>query len=103
MTAPATVFCQLGCARRRELTAWLAQLGIPFVVRDALTDATAEDEVIALGFLSLPVLVTPDGRAAVGPDDVALRAALPLLRGGRDGDDERGRGRASAPESVEER
>lgn len=92
MTAAAVVFCRSGCAKCAGLQRWLTRLGVSFVVRDVLTDPDAARQVSELGFATLPVTVTADGRAAAGADPVALTAALPLLAAA-----------AGAPQPIERR
>lgn len=53
-------------------------------MRDVLSDPAAAAEVMKLGFATLPVVLTPDSRAAAGADPAALTAALPLLAAQRD-------------------
>lgn len=57
------------------MKAWLSQAGIPFVTRDIEEDEQAYDELIALGFRSVPVTVLGDRRIK-GYDPEALAAAM---------------------------
>jgi glutaredoxin len=55
--------------------AWLSRAGIPFVVRDVDEDLGAYRELIALGFMSVPVTVIGDARIK-GFNPPALEAAV---------------------------
>ena len=63
------------------MKAWLSREGVTFVARDVEEDETAYDELIALGFRTVPMTVV-DGRAVKGFDEGALRAALTRAREG---------------------
>ena len=73
------LYCQPHCAKCAHVERWLTGLGLRVVVHDVAADDTARAEVERLGFRSLPVVVTADGKAAWGVDPDALVAALPLL------------------------
>lgn len=66
-----------GCAKCTRVQRWLASLGLPLVVHDVAADDVARAEVERLGFRSLPVVVTADGRAEWGAEPCKLLAALP--------------------------
>jgi glutaredoxin len=55
--------------------AWLSREGVPFVARDVEEDEAAYDELIALGFRTVPLTVV-NGRAVKGFDEAGLRAAV---------------------------
>ena len=57
------------------MRAWLSRVGVPFEVKNVEEDDRAYDELIALGFRSVPVTVI-DGQAIRGYDPEALEAAL---------------------------
>jgi glutaredoxin len=62
--AAVALYCQAGCAKCTRVEEWLTRLGVPVVVHDITADAAARAEVERLGFRSLPVVVTSDGRGA---------------------------------------
>ncbi len=61
--------CRSGCGKCAGLQRWLTRLGVPFEVRDVLTDPDAARQVSDLGFATLP---SPSPRTA------ALLLALTL-------------------------
>ncbi|MCC6178976.1 MAG: methyltransferase domain-containing protein [Chloroflexi bacterium] len=73
------LYCRERCAKCARVQRWLEGLGIHFQVRDVVHDRQAQQTVSRLGFRSLPVVVTPDGRAATGWDTQALVQELPFL------------------------
>jgi hypothetical protein len=81
--AAVEVFCRTGCGRCAGVRRWLAGLGLPFVVHDVVNDPVAARRLAGLGFATLPVVLTADGRAAASADPAALTAALPLLAAAR--------------------
>jgi hypothetical protein len=54
-------------------------LGLEVQVANVTTDEAAQRELVRRGIRSLPVVVTPDGKAAWGVEPERLSAALPLL------------------------
>jgi glutaredoxin len=54
---------------------FLSRAGVPFVVRDVDEDERAHDDLVALGYRTVPLTLVA-GRAVRGFDEVALRAAL---------------------------
>jgi glutaredoxin len=54
---------------------FLSRAGHRFTVKSVDEDESAYDELIALGFRTIPVAVV-DGRAVMGFDQVRLREAL---------------------------
>ena len=81
-TSPATVYCRPGCPACGALTGWLGDHGVAWAARDVLADATAADRVVRLGFRSLPVVETADGRSAWGGDLDAVAALFAGAAGG---------------------
>jgi glutaredoxin len=73
------VLCRAGCGKCAGVTRWLTRLGHSFVVHDVTADPSAARRLAELGFSTLPVVLTADGRAAAGSNPAALSAALPLL------------------------
>jgi glutaredoxin-like protein NrdH len=73
------LYCLPGCAKCASVQRWLNRLGLPMVIHDVSADDGARAEVERLGFRSLPVMVTPDGRAAWGAEPSKLMAELPQL------------------------
>jgi len=61
---------------------FLSRAGHAFAVRDVDEDDRAYDELIALGYRTVPV-TTIDGRAVKGFDPAQLGAALKAAGGGR--------------------
>jgi glutaredoxin len=57
----------------------LSQAGVPFTVRNIEEDDTAYDELIALGFRTIPVTVVGDA-VVKGFDADALQVALAAWR-----------------------
>jgi glutaredoxin len=55
--------------------AWLSRAGVPFTVRDVDEDDRAYDELIALGFRSIPITVIGEQRIR-GFNPAAMTAAL---------------------------
>ena len=62
----AHLYCQGRCAACSALRHSLVAHGVDVETYDVSTDPRAYDTVIALGYRSLPVLVSPDGTAAAG-------------------------------------
>lgn len=54
---------------------FLSRAGVPFVVRDVDEDDRAHDDLVALGYRTVPLTLVA-GRAVRGFDEVALRDAL---------------------------
>ena len=81
MPGPVVLLCRDKCAKCTRVQRWLESLGVPMEVRDVVQDAEARETVTQLGFSSLPVVVTPDGRAASGWDPRVLAQQLPYLGG----------------------
>lgn len=54
---------------------FLSRAGVPFVVRDVDEDDRAHDDLVALGYRTVPLTLVA-GRAVRGYDEAALRAAL---------------------------
>jgi|GEM_PF-1145994 glutaredoxin-like protein NrdH len=73
------LYCLPGCAKCASVQRWLNRLGRPMVMHDVSADDAARAEVERLGFRSLPVVVTPDGRAAWGAEPDKLMGELPQL------------------------
>lgn len=65
----------------QKVKAWLSRAGVDFVVRDVEEDESAYDELIALGYRTVPLTVI-GGRAVKGFDEPALREALTRAREG---------------------
>lgn len=61
------------------MKAWLSQKQVPFVVRQVDEDDRAYDELLALGYRSVPVTAIGPTRI-VGFDERALEEALSLSR-----------------------
>lgn len=54
---------------------FLSRAGVPFVVRDVDEDDRAHDDLVALGYRTVPLTLVA-GRAVRGFDEAALREAL---------------------------
>jgi len=67
----ARLYCQGACATCRALTQSLNRVNVAITVFDVIADAAALDDVVALGYRSLPVFVSPDGSVAAGDEAVA--------------------------------
>ncbi len=78
-TAPVEMFCGSGCSKCAGLKRWLEELDIPLLVHDLTVDTVAAQRLASLGYATLPVLRTADGRTAAGADRDELMASLPLL------------------------
>ena len=77
MTIPeVALYCRPRCAACAALSRWLDERGVRWVMRDVTADAGAAERVTRLGYRSLPVVETPDGRSAWGGD---LDAVAELL------------------------
>ncbi len=75
-----TLYCQPGCAKCRHVHSWLDDLDAFDVIElDATGDPGARTFLLDRGFRGLPVVHTPDGRAAWGVEPHKLTAELPLL------------------------
>ena len=79
--APVVLLCRDKCAKCMRVQRWIESLGVPMEVRDVVTDLEARETVTQLGFSSLPVVVTPDGRSASGWNPRVLAQQLPYLGG----------------------
>lgn len=79
-TEPVRLCCRTGCGKCAGVRRWLERLGVSVVVCDVLQGPLAQEEVVRLGFSSLPVVATPDGWAAHGVQSADLLRALPWLR-----------------------
>ena len=77
----ARLYCQGGCAACEGLARHLSQGGVAVEVHDVRDKPDAFDEVVALGYRSLPVLVGPDGSSAAGADATALAWRLSGIAG----------------------
>ena len=62
----AQLYCERACAACAALARSLTDAGVALATHDVTADSAAYDAVIALGYRSLPVLVTPDGTSAAG-------------------------------------
>lgn len=71
MNAQAIVYSTKGCIECDMVKQMLTNAGIPFEVRDVLTNAEFRDEVEQYGFLGVPVTVI-NGKAVKGfvPDEL---------------------------------
>lgn len=78
-TSLVEMFCGSGCSKCAGLRRWLEELDIPLVVHDLAVDTEAALRLASLGYATLPVLRTADGRTAAGADRDHLTASLPLL------------------------
>ncbi len=78
-TETVRLLCQPDCAKCAAVRRWLDGLGLEVQVTDVTTDEAAQRELVRRGIWSLPVVVTPDGKAAWGVEPERLSAALPLL------------------------
>ncbi|MGG5173244.1 glutaredoxin family protein [Pseudarthrobacter sp. J1738] len=83
MNAAVEVFCRTGCGKCGAVRRWLSTLGHSVLMHDVTRDAGAAARLAELGFTSLPVLLTPDGRAAAGSDPHILPEQLPMLKSAR--------------------
>lgn len=70
------LYCRGGCAACRALFAQFARVGMDIEIRDVTAEPAALQAVRSLGYLSLPVLVGPDGTAAAGAQASALAQEL---------------------------
>jgi glutaredoxin len=61
--------------------AWLSRAGIPFVERNIEEDDTAYDELLALQFCTVPVIVAGERRVK-GYDEAALATLAEAWRQG---------------------
>jgi glutaredoxin len=61
--------------------AWLSRAGVPFVERNIEEDDTAYDELLALQFRTVPVIVAGERRVK-GYDEAALAALAEAWRQG---------------------
>jgi glutaredoxin-like protein NrdH len=61
--------------------AWLSRAGVPFVIRDVDEDLDAYEELVALGFRSVPVTVIGEARIK-GFNPAALETAVKSADGG---------------------
>jgi glutaredoxin len=84
-TGTVRLLCQPDCAKCAAVRRWLDGLGLEVQVTDVTTDEAAQRELVRRGIRSLPVVVTPDGKAAWGVEPERLSAALPLLAGASGG------------------
>lgn len=73
------LFCRTGCGKCAGVQRWLNRVGASFLVHDVVNDEAASRQLAHLGFQTLPVLRTPDGRAAAGSDPTRLARTPPLL------------------------
>jgi len=80
MNAVVEVFCRTGCGKCAGVQRWLANLGHSVRMHDVTRDTEAATRLADLGFTSLPVLLTSDGRSAAGSDPRALTDQLPMLK-----------------------
>ena len=77
MTIPeVALYCRPRRAACGTLARWLDERGMAWAMRDVTADAGAAARVTRLGYWSLPVVETADGRAAWGGD---LGAVAQLL------------------------
>ena len=81
MTPEVVLYCRPRCAACAALARWLDECGVSWVLRDVTADSGAAEQVTRLGFRSLPVVGTADGRSAWGGD---LDAVAELLDRRRD-------------------
>ncbi|AMT72192.1 MULTISPECIES: glutaredoxin-like protein NrdH [Mycobacteroides] len=67
------VYTKPGCVQCDTTKKALQRAGIPYRAVDVDADPAAQDEVRALGYSSLPVVVLPNGRHWAGfrPDRIA--------------------------------
>ncbi len=77
MSGTVRLFCQPDCAKCATVRRWLDRLGLEVQVTDVTTDESAQRELGCREIRSLPVVVTPDGKAAWGVERERLSAALP--------------------------
>ncbi len=78
MSAQAVVvYCRPACPGCGTLTHWFDDHRVAWSTRDVLADTAAADRVTRLGYLSLPVVETHDGRSAWGGDLRAVAALFP--------------------------
>lgn len=82
--APVVVYCRPGCPGCGVLIRWLDEHRVAWGTRDVLADATAADRVTRLGYRSLPVVETADGRSAWGGDLDAVAALFVGASGGQE-------------------
>jgi glutaredoxin len=59
--------------------AWLSQAGVPFTARNVDEDDRAYDELLALGYRTIPVTIVGD-QAIKGFDAAALETAIAAWR-----------------------
>ncbi|WP_298442710.1 glutaredoxin domain-containing protein [Ferrimicrobium sp.] len=72
----AQLYCQGACAACSPLARTLTEAGVNLEVYDVIADPHAYDAVIALGYRSLPVLVSPEGFSAAGANAAELARQL---------------------------
>lgn len=73
---PTRLYCQNACAACNGLARYFREADVIPKVHDVTTGSNAFDQVVTLGYRSLPVLVGPDGGSAVGADTTALARRL---------------------------
>ncbi|HEY0949839.1 OsmC family protein [Nocardioides sp.] len=78
-TPAVEMFCGSGCSKCAGLRRWLEELDIPLLVHDLTVDTEAAQRLASLGYATLPVLRTADGRTAAGADRDHLMTSLPQL------------------------
>lgn len=55
---------------------FLSQQGVEFEVKDVHSDATAQNDMVEMGIMSIPVTRIDGGTPIVGADFDAIKAAL---------------------------
>lgn len=75
------LYCRPGCAACRGLARQLARGGVVVHVRDVTSDPAAFDDVLSLGYRSLPVLVGSDGSSAAAAGAISLAHRLAGAQG----------------------
>src|SRR5262249_33563178 len=75
MAVPVTVYSNVGRGPCHKAMEYLSQMGIQFTERNVGKDPKAREELMALGLLSLPVIIIGDKRLT-GFNPKAIDAAL---------------------------
>ena len=72
------IYTTVTCGRCWFLRLWLKRQGIPYTEIGIENDAEARRFVrrVAAGYMSVPVVVLPDGRVLVEPTHARVQAAL---------------------------
>ena len=72
----ARLYCQASCAACKGLARSLSEGGVAVEVHDVTAEPDALEQVEALGYRSLPVLVGPDGSSSAGAAAIELTSRL---------------------------